>query len=372
MKILLIDDNSDKGWKQIIEKIFPVQNIIVEVAIDSKEAIIKLDEKYDMIFLDVRLSELDQRVFDPTGFSGYKILKEIKRDFLNVNFSTPIILVTASNKIWNIDAFIEYGVDGYYIKEHPDYVFDKETSKQNYNNLKRSFIKLRDSGDRREAVWLLSKAILEQITQHSYFNDADRGVNVKLRIEDKLKLGYEYLFRSPNKLGIEVLKTNNEAIAFIIYWSILEEIVKGCSAPDNWTLKSYEFTGNWRFRNKEYYIESFSEVVKLSIKRVNKTWIRGEFEFTKEAIDEKYMRGEIVLSEQVHALIAAYAGTEADFEEIARKFREINAFRNRIDFIHSRIQNIYEKPLIEKKESEKQYDYCIEQLKFINRILSII
>jgi CheY-like chemotaxis protein len=372
MKILLIDDNSDKGWKQIIEKIFPVQEIIVEVALNSKEAIVKLDDKYDMIFLDVRLSELDQGVVDPTGFSGYKILMKIKRDFLNVNFSTPIILVTASNKIWNIDAFKEYGIDGYYIKEHPDYIFDKETSKQNYNNLKKNFIELRDSGDRREAVWLLSKAILEKIAEHSYFNSNERDLNVKLRITEKLKLGYEYLFKKPNKLGIDVLKTNNEAIAFIIYWSIIEEIVKGCSSPDNWNLPSYKFTGNWKFRNEVFFIESFDEVVKLSIKKVNRAWTRGGFELTKEAIDENYLKGEIGLSEQVHALIAAYAKTDKDFDDIARKFRDINTFRNNIDFIHSSILNIYEKELVDKKESEKQYEYCINQLDFINRILYTI
>ena len=140
MRILLIDDNANKGWKQIIEKVFPVTDMIVQVALNLQEAENKIEDKFDLIFLDVRLSEQDHNVTNPTEYSGYKILEKIKNNFLNMNFATPIILITATNKIWNVDAFRNYGIDGYYIKEHPNYVFDIETSKQNYNNLKKNLL----------------------------------------------------------------------------------------------------------------------------------------------------------------------------------------------------------------------------------------
>ena len=109
-----------------------------------------------------------------------------------MNFATPIILITATNKIWNVDAFRNYGIDGYYIKEHPNYVFDKETSKQNYNNLKTKFIELKAIGQKRNDIWKLSKDIIDKISKHSYFKENKKYENVKDRIIDKLKLGYDY------------------------------------------------------------------------------------------------------------------------------------------------------------------------------------
>lgn len=373
MRILFIDDNANKGWKQIIEKVFPVPDIKVVVAINTQEAETKIEDKFDLIFLDVRLSEQDHDVTVPTEFSGYKILKKIKQEFLNLNFSTPIILMTATNKIWNVDAFRNYGVDGYYIKEHPDYVFDKETSKQNYNNLKRKFIELKDFGYKRKEVWEISKDIIDKISEHSYFKENNQYVNIKKRIIDKLKLGYDYLFKEHNELDKEVLKTNNEAIAFIIYWSILEEIVKGYSKYSNWTLPDYSFSGNWKFRNNNYFIEKGDDLIEVNIsKDKNGNYLHGSVKVTRDKVDVKYINGKINLSEQVYSLLAAYVKDDQQFKELSKKFSGINKFRNKIDFIHSKVRNIYERPLIGKHDSAEQYDFCIDQLKFINTILSLL
>ena len=132
MKILIIDDKANYGWKQLITKMFPFQGISIDTALDYDSALNQIENKYDIIFLDVRLSAEDHDNKNVVEFSGFKILKVIRKEFTAINFSTPIILLTATNKIWNIDAFRNYGVDAYYIKEHPNYIFDKETSKQNY------------------------------------------------------------------------------------------------------------------------------------------------------------------------------------------------------------------------------------------------
>ncbi len=114
MKILLIDDLADKGWKQVLEK--AVTKTPIEAATNIQEAKEKLKEKYDLIFLDMRLNETDHTNHKVEEYGGFKLLQEIRGDFRNVNFPTPIILITASNKIWNIDKFKEYGVDFYYTK----------------------------------------------------------------------------------------------------------------------------------------------------------------------------------------------------------------------------------------------------------------
>ncbi len=372
MRILLIDDNANKGWKQIIEKVFPVTDMIVQVALNLQEAENKIEDKFDLIFLDVRLSEQDHNVTNPTEYSGYKILEKIKNNFLNMNFATPIILITATNKIWNVDAFRNYGIDGYYIKEHPNYVFDIETSKQNYNNLKKKFIELKAIGQKRNDIWKLSKDIIDKISKHSYFMENKKYENVKDRIIDKLKLGYDYLFKEPNELEKKVLKTNNEAIAFIIYWSILEEIVKGYSEYNNWIMPDYTFSGNWKFRNKEYFIERDNDTIEVNIsKDIRGNWVSQGVQENANIIDFKYINGKINLSEQVYSLLAAYQMDNQQFQSLSNGFNSINSFRNKIDFIHSKIKNIYERPLINEKDSTEQYDFCIKQLTFIKNILSL-
>ena len=196
--------------------------------------------------------------------------------------------------------------------------------------------------------------------------------NVKDRIIDKLKLGYDYLFKEPNELEKKVLKTNNEAIAFIIYWSILEEIVKGYSEYNNWIMPDYTFSGNWKFRNKEYFIERDNDTIEVNIsKDIRGNWVSQGVQENANIIDFKYINGKINLSEQVYSLLAAYQMDNQQFQSLSNGFNSINSFRNKIDFIHSKIKNIYERPLINEKDSTEQYDFCIKQLTFIKNILSL-
>ncbi|MBK9355603.1 MAG: hypothetical protein IPN09_17040 [Bacteroidetes bacterium] len=55
------------------------------------------------------------------------------------------------------------------------------------------------------------------------------------------------------------------------------------------------------------------------------------------------------MSEQVYSLLAAYQRDNQQFQSLSNGFNSINSFRNKIDFIHSKIKNIYERPLINEK-----------------------
>lgn len=134
-KILYVDDEADKGWyeifcnilydnnefdfsylgdelkniskNEIIELVF---NNVVGKGIDlnSKNAII------DIVLLDFRLHQLD---FDETNIkeiTGYKILKKIKE----YNPGIQVIVISATNKIWNLQALQEAGVNGFILKEN--------------------------------------------------------------------------------------------------------------------------------------------------------------------------------------------------------------------------------------------------------------
>lgn len=140
-KILLIDDEADKGWKDVIGRILNNSNLITfnqqtadytNLSEDIKKEIEKEDA--DLIFLDLRINgvaeDTDEHI-RPYDFSGMKVLKAIKK----INPGLQVIMLTASNKAWNMKALVDAGADGYYIKESPEYAFSAEYSIANANNL---------------------------------------------------------------------------------------------------------------------------------------------------------------------------------------------------------------------------------------------
>lgn len=371
MNILLIDDKAHEGWKQVLEKTLPIKDLTIETAVSYNEALIKIQSSYDFIFLDVRLDEKDHSRYVVTEFSGYKILKKIRETFLTINFSTPIILFTASNKIWNIDSFRAYGVDSYYIKEHPDFVFDIETSRQNLKNLQSNFEELLYEGVKRKEIWKSSTDIIEILSSHYYFQGDKRYINVKNRIIDKLKLGYSYLFKKPTLLEKDILKTNNETLSFIIYWSILEEVVKGFSDISS-TWEGNERKEEWRFRNNDYFIErknNQSFIVNYYFDyQIGKTQERTTI--TKEDFDRRF--GKVInLSDQVYSLLFAYS-TKSEFKKLSDEFRDLNKLRNEIDFIHSSITNIFHNELITEEDLKQMYKMNKKILTFILNVFQLI
>jgi CheY-like chemotaxis protein len=362
MKYLIIDDLAHSGWLSILEKAIIKSEGELDAATNYNEAIEKIQNKYDIIFLDVRLTEEDHKIKNINEYSGFKILKIIKKEFNSINFSTPIILLTASNKIWNIDLFKNHGVDSYYIKEHPDHFVNKEHSRENLLNFQLQFMELLETGKKKKEIWEICNQIIKDINIHSYFkNKEDKYYNIKLRIIDKIRLGYSILFQPSSIVSKEILLSNNETLSFIVFFSILEEISKAFTNISNTWNDKYERHGNWKFRNNEYFIEvdHKSESFKLNYykKEINK--ILG--------IDKLYDFKIIGLSDQIYSLLYAYKA----INELGEDFRKINFYRNEVDYIHSSVSNILNKKLISEDELEKSFDMNIKILSLINQIFQI-
>ena len=152
-RILLIDDEAEKGWSDVLTKMIKnvdLQTIHEQVpdyeslSAESKSMI--ESNNYDLIFLDLRMNGIqEENVFSPDEFSGMKILKSIKKK----NRGVQVIMFTASNKAWNMKALIDAGADGYYIKESPEYAFPLKYSISNTKSfcsnikkcLERSYLK---------------------------------------------------------------------------------------------------------------------------------------------------------------------------------------------------------------------------------------
>lgn len=140
-RILLVDDEAEKGWSKAIEKLFPsssfypCEDVIKEkvhcyedFSDSAREKIESME--YDLILLDLRMGGIaEDRIVDPRKLSGYNILKQIKR----LNKGNQVIMLTASNKAWNLKVLLDpcEGASGYFVKESPEYEFTTDFSLAN-------------------------------------------------------------------------------------------------------------------------------------------------------------------------------------------------------------------------------------------------
>lgn len=143
-RILLIDDNAHNGWKDIFEEILdaeiesytPPKKYIDDIdglyeALKPKIIEIKNDKRPSIIFLDLRLFDETGRSINIENVSGRKLLKRIRTDFRGI----PIVITTASNKLWTFQDLINLGADAYWVKEGLDELRDVDDSIRNYCRL---------------------------------------------------------------------------------------------------------------------------------------------------------------------------------------------------------------------------------------------
>jgi len=155
-KILLIDDEANKGWESVLRKVFktscPEDFVVINETVknydnftESQKQIIEKGD-FDLYLIDLRLNgTAEEDNLKTEDFSGMTVLEKIK----SLNKGNQVIIFTASNKVWNLKALLDAGADGYYMKESPEYSFSKEFSEQNYKRfeedvkrcLKRDYLK---------------------------------------------------------------------------------------------------------------------------------------------------------------------------------------------------------------------------------------
>lgn len=160
--ILLIDDQSEKGWRIFYSTLFEPNSSIEfdSLNVDYQrltqneiitEAVNKIKEfNADVILLDLRLCDADfNKNIKPEDLTGVQILNKIKQD---INKGIQVIITTASNKVWTYKTTISKGAIGAdeYIIKSSDHVeqliisFKKtiETSMKKAFELKPIYLKL--------------------------------------------------------------------------------------------------------------------------------------------------------------------------------------------------------------------------------------
>lgn len=139
-RILFIDDNATNGWLDIFKLMMPdvlIQEFIPNNQMKDIDALylqvqaLIMSFSPDLILLDLRLFDEKDRSIEIENVSGLQILKKIRENFLAI----PILMTTASNKVWSYESLLRLGADAYWIKEGIDNNMDVKHSSQNYHRL---------------------------------------------------------------------------------------------------------------------------------------------------------------------------------------------------------------------------------------------
>lgn len=142
-RIILIDDEADKGWEEVLRSVFetdlPGDFCVINKKAKNFDSFTKEEKdlivngNFDLFLIDLRLNGVEEEgLSNPKDFSGTKVLTKIKE----LNKGNQVIMFTASNKAWNMKALLDLGANGYYIKESPEYNFPLRFSEENYKNFK--------------------------------------------------------------------------------------------------------------------------------------------------------------------------------------------------------------------------------------------
>ena len=217
-KILLIDDNADCGWVDLLENIHECS---ADKRVSSTEVLAwqsTIPEKfnqYDLIYLDLYLEK-----GKADGTQALSALKFIKSKYPHI----PVIIFTASDKAWNLDEVLEKGADAMYIKESPLYYRNEEYSLKNYKDFTATIKYVHKKYKVLRPYW---KAIQEILIDNTFLHIQEYGNSkFKERIKERLEMFYGLLKRGLEQTEFNELRFHfsDHELAFVTLWSILNEI----------------------------------------------------------------------------------------------------------------------------------------------------
>lgn len=257
-RILLIDDEADKGWDKILRKIFNVSSqddfIVIKERVkdydyfstESKNII--ENTSFDLYLIDLRLNGVEEDdILNPIEFSGMKILKKIK----SLNEGSQVIIFTASNKVWNLKALLDAGADGYYMKESPEFGFSSDFSKQNYQRFQED-VKLCFQRGFLQILYVSYQNILQIIDNISHYPD-----DFKAEIKNQIQLFWNMIFTAKTPIQF--------AYAFITLYQVIEIVnnyfVKK-TLDGKWEIKDCGNLLNWEWnKDSQNYMNSNIEIM---------------------------------------------------------------------------------------------------------------
>ncbi|SUI88365.1 Uncharacterised protein [Shewanella putrefaciens] len=122
LHIWFVDDQHANGWYKLMKRIIPDSNINLEAlnGIEDVNILINLSSFSssfiipDLALVDLRLSDSDQLVenYNAQDLSGFKVVDLLLKQWSGL----PIMITSASSKLWNMEKAIERGAVAYWRK----------------------------------------------------------------------------------------------------------------------------------------------------------------------------------------------------------------------------------------------------------------
>lgn len=223
-KILLIDDNADKGWKEVLELIFKCEITVLESQFDFVENAEHMNfNEFDLFFVDLYLpsrkgdNQLDKE-------NTFEIISILRKNLPHI----PLIVFTASNKSWTLTEVLERGADGMYVKESPEYAGDADYSRENIKLFLavviESLIKYRVLAPYWKEINSLFTLDLDE-KEHKN-NGIQKKTKFTERKNERLKMFYGLLKRGfeERTFNEQMFHFSDYELAFLTLWSLLNEI----------------------------------------------------------------------------------------------------------------------------------------------------
>lgn len=279
-RILLIDDEADKGWDDVLKQLFKGAKFeCFNGTASDYQALPELyrkgieDAVYDLILLDLRMNGLqEEENLNPEDFSGMKILKAIK----SYNKGTQVIMLTASNKAWNMKALLDAGADGYYIKESPEYAFSQTYSLSNAKGLANSINRCLSNSYLRR-IYSKIDQVKTLIEKGNIFEDRTEEILCNINV------AFDLIARSDSH-------KEYCAYAYVQLFLIIEEYVKMPSVFDDTGSNLFLYNGSQRYRIlKDKTTKSGNSTYDAKICMVNGHYCIKESKYTSRFINTNFL-----------------------------------------------------------------------------------
>ena len=228
-KILLIDDEAEKGWHDFFERMLSKSSVIFESlggpAFRHKTSdeiedmaiakVISFDP--DVVVLDLRLEDAD---FDSEKtakeYTGIRILKRIKQ---GINQGIQVIGFTASNKVWNYLEWSDsgHGIDDIVVKESPELSSNPSYTADSIIHLASSLMTMIDRAQYLKGIDKKLKLIgaLIQSLDSSLYDEEKHNISVAYELIKQYDVDPKYI-----------------AYAYLQLFQILEKYLKSISDWD--------------------------------------------------------------------------------------------------------------------------------------------
>ncbi len=365
VKVLLVDDNGKKGWKEVLKHILPAKVKLYE-DVDSIVGVIsenpEIYNEFDLVLLDFYLPS--KKGSTPSAQYTKKLLQGFKK----INPSTPVIIFTASNKSWNAQELIDWGADGYYVKESPDNIQNSNFSKENTAN----FINLLKSNKKRKELlapfWEKTSALIN--------SNIIKNENAKKRTKEMLLLAYDLIHKEKlSSFEKDILKVNFTPfqLAFLAYWSVLNNLLGDIQFNlDNSSLIDFLINGKEVVKEGKSsikYVEDFKpksySFFKNRFRNISKMdwYAMSEYESFEFPVPSKIRPTAPIF------FVSAYILSQKDkglHEELLDRFVTLNKIRNQLDYTHANkyaVENYhFRRTFIMQKDCKSMLDFLYDLL----------